>query len=530
MLAILFLSVKSVQEAFMNRSFALLLIVPILVAVLGAGCKRPEETGVSDKGQEKAEQSVKPAAPQKEPNDSGMVKETARDIRTHEFPSFADLVEKLKPSVVNISTTSVVKPRGFREQQPRTPFGENDPFEEFFRKFFEGAPQHEYKRQGLGSGFIISEDGYVVTNYHVVEKAVDISVILENGDKYEGKVIGKDPKTDLAVVKFEPKGKLQAVSFGNSDDLRIGDWVLAIGNPFGLGYTVTAGIVSAKGRSLGLGAYDDFIQTDASLNPGNSGGPLFNLNGEVVGVNTAIVAQGQGIGFAIPIKMAEFVIGQLKGGGKVVRGWLGVYVQELTPEIASGLSLNEDDGVLVSDVTPGSPADKAGIKRGDVVVEFEGKKVDDVSDLTTMAAVAEPGTEVNIKLIHDGKPRDVTVKLAEAPDDGVPAEEEEKAEEHLGLSVKEVNPQIARRFNLDVDKGVIISEVADGSPAEDAGLRPGDIILEIDKIGITDLNQYAQAVSNAKAGSTILILVKRADTTVYAALRVESGAEKKKSN
>ncbi len=514
----------------MNRSLALLILVPLLLAAASVGCKRPDESGVSDKGREKVAQSEKRAAPQKETSDSGTVKETARDIRTHEFPSFADLVEKLKPSVVNISTTSVVKPRGFREQQPRAPFGENDPFEEFFRKFFEGAPRHEYKRQGLGSGFIISEDGYVVTNYHVVEKAVDISVILENGDKYEGKVIGKDPKTDLAVVKFEPKGKLQAVSFGNSDDLRIGDWVLAIGNPFGLGYTVTAGIVSAKGRSLGLGAYDDFIQTDASLNPGNSGGPLFNLNGEVVGVNTAIVAQGQGIGFAIPIKMAEFVIGQLKGGGKVVRGWLGVYVQELTPEIASGLSLNEDDGVLVSDVTPGSPADKAGIKRGDVVVEFEGKKIDDVSDLTSMAAVAEPGTEVKIKLIHDGKPRDVTVKLAEAPDEGVPAEAEEKAEEHLGLSVKDINPQIARRFNLDADKGVIITEVADGSPAEDAGLRPGDIILEIDKKGITDLKQYAQAVSNAKPGSTILILVKRADTTIYAALRVESGGEKRKSN
>lgn len=514
----------------MNRPLALFIIVPLMIAMFSLGCKRPDESGVSDKSREKAMRPEKPAAPREEPGDSGKAKETVRDIRTHEFPSFADLVEKLKPSVVNISTTSVVKPKGFGQRQPRSPYGENDPFEEFFRKFFEGAPQHEYKRQGLGSGFIISEDGYVVTNFHVVEKAEDISVILENGDKYEGKVIGKDPKTDLAVVKFEPKGKLQAVSFGNSDDLRIGDWVLAIGNPFGLGYTVTAGIVSAKGRSLGLGTYDDFIQTDASLNPGNSGGPLFNLNGEVVGVNTAIVAQGQGIGFAIPIKMAEFVIGHLKGGGKVVRGWLGVYVQELTPEIASGLNLKEDDGVLVSDVTPGSPADKAGIARGDVVLEFEGKKVDDVSDLTTMAAVAEPGEEVNIKFIHDGKPKDVTVKLAEAPDEEVPDELKEKAQEHLGLSVQEINPQIARRFNLSVDKGVIISDVADGSPAADAGLRPGDIILEMDKNSIADLNQYAQAVSKAKPGSTMLILVKRADTTVYAALRVESEKEKRKSN
>jgi serine protease Do len=512
----------------MKRYFALLLIVTLFVAV--SGCKRPDESDLPDKGPAKAAQSEKVAAPRNEPADSGAVKETVKDIRTHEFPSFADLVEKLKPSVVNISTTSVVRPRGFRDRQPKSPFSENDPFDEFFRKFFEGTPRHEYKRQGLGSGFIISEDGYVVTNYHVVEKAVDISVILENGDKYEAKVIGKDPKTDLAVVKFEPKGKLQAVSFGNSDDLRIGDWVIAIGNPFGLGYTVTAGIVSAKGRSLGLGAYDDFIQTDASLNPGNSGGPLFNLNGEVVGVNTAIVAQGQGIGFAIPIKMAEFVINQLKGGGKVVRGWLGVYVQELTPEIASGLNLKEDGGVLVSDVTPGSPADKAGIKRGDVVVEFEGKKVDDVSDLTTMAAVAEPGTDVNIKLLHEGEPRDITVKLSEFPDEEVAAEEMDNTEEELGLSVKELNPEIARRFNLDVDKGVIITEVLQGTPAGDAGLRPGDLIIEIDKNHITDLSQYSQAVSKAKPGSTVLILVKRENNTVYAALRIPGEEAKSKSN
>lgn len=530
MLAILFLFFRNAQEAYMKRPFALLLIVPLLIAFLGSGCERTEETKVPDKSPAKTEQSEKVSTPRNEPAPSEILREPVRDIRTHEYPSFADLVEKLKPSVVNISTTSVVKPRGFRDRRPRAPYGENDPFEEFFKKFFENQPQQEYKRQGLGSGFIISEDGYVVTNYHVVDQAVDISVILENGDKYEAKVIGKDPKTDLAVVKFEPQQKLQAVSFGDSDNLRIGDWVLAVGNPFGLGYTVTAGIVSAKGRSLGLGAYDDFIQTDASLNPGNSGGPLFNLNGEVVGVNTAIVAQGQGIGFAIPIKMAEFVINQLKSGGKVVRGWLGVYVQELTPEIASGLSLKENEGVLVSDVTPGSPADKAGIKRGDVVLEFDGKKVNEVSDLTNMAAVAEPGADVTMKLLHDGKPRDLMVKLTEFPDEAVPAEQEEKAEEQLGLSVKELTPQIARSFNLSTETGVIITGVADGSPAEDAGLRPGDVIIEIDKNMISNLDQYSSAISHAKPGSTVLVLVKRGDNTVYSALRVAGGAEKSQSN
>lgn len=516
----------------MKRSSALLFIIPFLVAVINIGCEKPEGPKVQHKGPAKNEQSEKVAPPQKERADTGTGNGTGtvRDIRTHEFPSFADLVEKLKPSVVNISTTSVVKPRSFQERMPRSPFGENDPFEEFFKKFFEGAPQQEYKRQGLGSGFIISEDGYVVTNYHVVEKADDISVILENGDKYEAKVVGKDPKTDIAVVKFQPSGKLHAVSFGNSDELRIGDWVLAIGNPFGLGYTVTAGIVSAKGRSLGLGAYDDFIQTDASLNPGNSGGPLFNLDGEVVGVNTAIVAQGQGIGFAIPITMAQFVIDQLKAGGKVVRGWLGVYVQKLTPEIASGLNLKEGEGVLVSDVTPGSPAEKAGISRGDVIIEYEGKKVDEVTDLTTMAAVTEPGTEVAMTLIHDGKTKDVTVKLTEFPEEEVPAEVQEKVEEQLGLSVKELNPQIVKRFNLEVDKGVIIADVAEGSAAEDAGLRPGDVILEIDKNHITSLKDYTSAISQGKPGGTMLFLVKRGDTTIYAALRVEKEMQKEKSN
>ena len=510
----------------MKRSFALILIIPLLAASLGTGCKRAEETKVPDKSQAKTEQTAQVTAPRNEPAVSEQAKEPVKDIRTHEYPSFADLVEKLKPAVVNISTTSVVKPRAFRDRQGGGPFSQNDPFEEFFKKFFQGQPQQEFKRQGLGSGFIISEDGYVVTNYHVVDQAVDISVILENGDKYEAKVVGKDPKTDLAVVKFEPDHKLPTVSFGDSDALRIGDWVLAVGNPFGLGYTVTAGIVSAKGRSLGLGAYDDFIQTDASLNPGNSGGPLFNLNGEVVGVNTAIVAQGQGIGFAIPIKMAEFVINQLKSGGKVVRGWLGVYVQQLTPEIASGLNLKENEGVLVSDVTPGSPADKAGIKRGDVVLEFDGKKVNEVSDLTNMAAVAEPGADVNIKLLHDGQQKDLTVKLTEFPDETAPAEEEAKVEEQLGLSVKELNPQIARNYNLGIETGVIITDVANGGPADDAGLRPGDVIIEIDKKKITNLDQYTSAISVVKPGGTLLVLVKRGDNTVFSALRVPDKSPK----
>ncbi len=509
----------------MKRFTALLVIFPLLILVLAAGCERRAEDKTPESTAPVAEKQPEPEKPAKAvPESAKEAAEAVKKLPVAEFPSFADLAEVLKPSVVNISTTSVVKQRGFGQQgQRRSPFGPNDPFEEFFDRFFQGQPQEEFQRQGLGSGFIISEDGYVVTNNHVVEKATDISVILENGDKYEAKVIGRDPKTDLAVIKFEPKGKLQAVKYGDSENLRIGDWVIAIGNPFGLGYTVTAGIVSAKGRSLGLGAYDDFIQTDASLNPGNSGGPLFNLRGEVVGVNTAIVAQGQGIGFAIPMNMAHFVIEQLKDGGKVVRGWLGVYVQKLTPELASSLGLDEDEGALVSDVTAGSPADKAGIKRGDVIVEFDGKKIDDISDLTTLAAVTSPGTEVDVKLIQDGKRKDLKVKLDEFPDDEAQAGATEDTEDSLGLIVRPLDPQLAQRFNLDTDKGVIIADVRRGSPALDAGLRPGDVIVELDKKEIKTLQDYKAALAAVKPGDTALFLVKRGNNTIYTAVRVGEG-------
>lgn len=507
----------------MKRSFALLLVIPLMVSFLSVGCEKSDGTKVSDTGSAKKEEPPQIVSTAKEDTaEAKKDQEAVEDIKMVEFPSFADLVEILKPSVVNISTTSVVKPRSSRQKRQRSPFGENDPFEEFFKKFFENMPEQQFKRQGLGSGFIISEDGYVVTNNHVVEKAEDISVILENGDKYEAKVIGKDPKTDLAVIKFEPEGKLQTVEFGDSDKLRIGDWVIAIGNPFGLGYTVTSGIVSAKGRSLGLGVYDDFIQTDASLNPGNSGGPLFNLKGEVVGVNTAIVARGQGIGFAIPVNMAEFVIEQLKEGGKVVRGWLGVYVQKLTPEIATSLNLKEDEGALVSDVTPGSPAEKAGISRGDVIIEYDGNKIDDVSDLTTLAGVTPPGTEVKIKLLHNGETIDLTVKLSEMPEEKV-EDEEEKVQEKLGLTVTELNPNIVKRFNLDMDRGVIITNVQRGSVAAEAGLKPGDVVLEVDKNNITSLEDYTEALDKAQPGGTTLFLVKRGENTIYAALRLEKG-------
>ena len=513
----------------MKRLSAILIIPLLTVLLLSAGCEKLEDFTDSKDSADNKEQTAKIETTDTKTTDTKTKPETASTSNvksplegTEQFPSFADLVEKLQPSVVNISTTNVIRQRSPFRQGPGSPFGGNNPFNDFFEKFFGGgnSPQREFKRQGLGSGFIMTKDGYVVTNNHVVDKAEDIQVVLQNGDKYEAKVVGKDPKTDLAVLKFEPEKDIQPVKFGDSDsnNLRIGDWVIAIGNPFGLGYTVTAGIVSAKGRSLGLGAYDDFIQTDASLNPGNSGGPLFNLKGEVVGVNTAIVARGQGIGFAIPIDLAEFVIDQLKADGKVVRGWLGVYVQKLTPEIASSFDLKQDEGALVSDLAPEGPAEKAGIQRGDVIVEFDGQKVDDVSDLTNFAAVTPPGSEATLKIIQDGKEKTVTVKLQEFPEQR--SDIDEQVRENLGLTVKQLTPNIVKRFNIDQNEGVIIADVLQGSPAGEAGLKVGDIVLEINKKQIKTLADYSDALKDVKAGDTALFLVKRGGNTIYAALRV----------
>ncbi|MEK6223580.1 MAG: DegQ family serine endoprotease [Thermodesulfobacteriales bacterium] len=512
----------------MRRPLAIFVLIPLLLLlVVSLACERPDSVNISKENSDKKEEvtSTEKTTTTSQPaksSDTSNKKQVKSNLEgTEQFPSFADLVEKLQPSVVNISTTNTVRQQSPFQRGPNAPRG-NDPFNEFFEKFFGGgdSPQKKYKRQGLGSGFIMTEDGYVVTNNHVIDKADDIEVVLQNGDKYEAKVVGKDPKTDLAVLKFEPDHEIQPVKFGDSDseNLRIGDWVIAIGNPFGLGYTVTAGIISAKGRSLGLGVYDDFIQTDASLNPGNSGGPLFNLKGEVVGVNTAIVARGQGIGFAIPIDLAEFVIEQLKSDGKVARGWLGVYVQKVTPEIASSFGLKEDEGALVSDLAPDGPAEKAGIKRGDVVVEFNGKKVKDVSDLTNLAAETAPGSDVDVKIVEDGKTKTIKVKLEEFPDQK--AQIENEVRENLGIRVKKLTPEIAKRFNFDQDDGVIISNVQQGSAAGDAGLQPGDIILEIDKKPINTLDNYSEALENVKSGDTALFLVKRGSNTIYSAIRV----------
>ena len=446
------------------------------------------------------------------------------NTQTNEFKSLSPLVKQLSPSVVNISTTSVSKGGS---QFFKSPFGGRgeEPFDDFFKKFFGDSPQKEFKRRGLGSGFIFSEDGYIITNNHVVERATDIKVILQNGDSYVAQIIGTDPKTDLALLKIKPKTKLPAVRFGNSDRLEIGDWVLAIGNPFGLGHTVTVGIISAKGRSLGLGSYDDFLQTDAAINPGNSGGPLFNFKGEVIGVNSAIIAGGQGIGFAIPINMTKNVVSQLRNGGKVVRGWIGVYVQRVTPDIAESLDLDDNNGALVADVTAGGPAEKAGVKRGDIIIELNGNKIDKMPELPKLVASYAPGTKTKLKVIRNGKEKDLSIKLEELPDQVAQTSRQSPKHEikqNLGLIVQEITPEVKRRLDIEYSSGVVITDVRSNSLASEAGLLRADVILEINKKQIANLDNYRKEIDSVEEGQNILFLVKRGPNTIYVALKAET--------
>jgi serine protease Do len=425
------------------------------------------------------------------------------------------LFKEVSPAVVNISTTQVVK---FDHPQMRNPFGQQDPFDDFFNKFFGRMPR-EQKRRSLGSGFIVSSDGYILTNNHVVEKADEVTVTLLDKEQFKAKVVGTDPKIDIALIKIDAKKKLPYVALGDSDKLEVGEWVVAIGNPFGLGHTVTAGIVSAKGRIIGSGPYDDFIQTDASINPGNSGGPLFNLKGEVVGINTAIIQGGQGIGFATPIQLAKSVLDQLKEKGKVTRGWLGVYIQPLTPETAENLGIPGRRGALVSDVTSGGPAEKAGIRSGDVIVGFDGKVIRDQHDLPQAVALTRPGKTVDVQLLREGKETTVPVTIAEmGGEPGKPAAAPDLSTKNLGLTVRDITPEIAQRLELENTKGVVVTGVADGSPAEDAGFNEGDIIRAIlrqdKRTLVTNVAEFSKLVKKFQSDKTILFLVERDDARI----------------
>jgi serine protease Do len=430
--------------------------------------------------------------------------------------SFADLAEKWSPTVVNISATKVLK------QKQSHPFGGEDVFrffgsDEFFRRFFGGMPhEREFKQKSLGSGFIISKDGYILTNNHVVENADKIKVKLSNGKEFDAQVNGKDANTDLALIKINTSEELPFVKFGDSDKLRIGEWVVAIGNPFGLDHTVTAGIVSAKGRVIGSGPYDNFIQTDASINPGNSGGPLFNLSGEVVGINTAIIAHGQGIGFAVPVNMAKDILDDLKTKGRVTRGWLGVSVQDITPDIAENLQLKDKRGALVSHIFEGEPAEQAGLKASDIILELDGKAIQDSSELLRVVAKLVVGKSVDVKILRNGSVMNFKVRVGERK------EEKELAwggiSESFGMTVQEMTPDMAEHFGLKGKKGVIITQIEEGSPADDAGLKAQDIILEVNRVNVSSMNDFLKAMTAAK-NDMVLLLIKRDRTSFFVTLR-----------
>lgn len=436
------------------------------------------------------------------------------------LPSLSNLVKSVKPCVVNINTTMTVKGPDLSERfgGPYNPFKDffgND----FFERFFGDIPRREFKQRSLGSGFIIDKEGYILTNNHVVEKATSIKVKLTDGKDYDAKIIGKDPKTDIALIKINAKHELPVAKLGNSDALEVGDWVIAIGNPFGLEQTVTAGIVSAKGRVIGAGPYDDFIQTDASINPGNSGGPLFNLNGEVIGINTAIVSTGQGIGFAIPINIAKDMLQSLKSKGKVVRGSLGVRIQEVTPEIARDFGLKEPEGALVADVIEGSPADKAGIKSGDIIVAYNGKKIKNRDVLPKLVAATEVGKKVKVTIIRDGKKMDLDVIVGELKDETFMASRKQDVEKDYGLVVQNITPEIARHMKLKDTKGVIVTDVQPGSPAHDADIRQGDVIIKIGKKTIKNINDFKDAMKRSNIKEGIVIFLRRDNMTMYTVLR-----------
>ncbi|MGD8353106.1 MAG: DegQ family serine endoprotease [Pseudomonadota bacterium] len=440
--------------------------------------------------------------------------------------SFADLAEELSPAVVNISTATVVT-----EGQAQHPFGgENSPFrdffgDEFFKRFFGDQPQRPFKKQSLGSGFIINSDGYIITNNHVVAEADEIVVVLAEGDEYPAKVLGRDEKTDLALIKIEPKDGLPTCRLGDSDKARVGDWVFAIGNPFGLGHTVTAGIISAKGRDIGAGAYDDFIQTDAAINPGNSGGPLFDTAGNVVGINSAIYSRSggnQGIGFAIPINLAKSIVSQLEEKGSVTRAWLGVLIQQITPEIQESLDLKDRQGALVADVVKGGPAEKAGIHRGDVIVKFNGQEVENQHELPAMVAFLPVGETVKVVVVREGKEKTFTVTLEEMTDEkavSTPDSEDKMMKEDLGFTAQNLTPEIAEQLKLDVKTGVIISSIQPGSPAEEAGLRMRDVILEVDRNKVENVEDLSAYLEKTKDKKSVLFLVDRGGRTLFIAVK-----------
>jgi len=427
--------------------------------------------------------------------------------------SFVHVAQTVKPAVVNIATTQ--KPRPAERRRGQVPPSFQGPFrdffgDDFFERFFGEQPQRE--QHSLGSGVIVDKRGYILTNNHVIERADEIEVRLSDKRKFKATVVGKDPKTDLAVIKVDATGDLPVAALGDSGKIRIAEWVMAIGNPFGLDQTVTVGVVSAVGRAdVGITMYEDFIQTDASINPGNSGGPLVNMSGEVIGINTAIVATGHGIGFAIPVNMAREVKDRLIAQGKVVRGWLGIGIQELTDELAAQFGVRPEAGVLVGNVMKESPAEKGGLKAGDIIQEFNGTKITNVRQLQREVAQSPVNSSATLKVLREKQAMSLTVLMGEQPTEIAtgPVEGPTENTDRFGFSVQDLTPELRDQFKLPADGGVIVSGVEADGPAARAGLRVGDIVAEVNREAVSSVAAFRRILSQMRRGNNLLLLVQR---------------------
>ncbi len=431
--------------------------------------------------------------------------------------AFETVARQVEPAVVNINTEQIIHNTGAQMQDPFSDFfGGDSPF----GRFFDQMPR-DLKQHSLGSGFIVDSRGYILTNNHVVENATKIKVKLADGRMMDASVVGTDPQTDIAVLKLAATD-LPILKLADSEKVQVGDWVLAFGSPFGLTQTMTAGIISAKGRVIGAGPYDNFLQTDAAINPGNSGGPLVNLSGEVVGINTMIASQSggfQGVGFAIPGSMANEIYTQIVQNGKVARGWLGVHIQGMTPQLAKSFNLDPDKGVLVADVDADSPAAHAGLRSGDVILKYNDKEVHTAQDLSIAVAGTKAGSSADVQVLRDGRTLNLQVRVGERPEEQAESVRTQNPEERgkLGIRVENVSPEAARELNLSSSRGALVTEVMPGSPADEAGVRSGDVIKEINHAQVNSASDLVSATRNLKDGSTILLKLERQGQNLFLA-------------